>query len=46
MVAEQINKLVWQAINEVDNPEDVLYAEFSSDNRQTVNRCDSKSHNI
>lgn len=37
----QINKLVWQAINEFDNPEDVLYAEFSSDNRQTVNRCDS-----
>lgn len=37
----QLSKLVWQAINEVDNPEEVLYAEYSSDNRQNVNRCDS-----
>lgn len=37
----QLSKLVWQAINEVDNPEEVLYAEYSSDNRQTVKRCES-----
>jgi len=37
----QISKLVWEAILQIENPEKVLYAEYSCDNRGTVNRCDS-----
>lgn len=37
----QINKLIWNAIIELDNPENVLYAEYSCDNRTVVNKIDS-----
>lgn len=37
----QLNKLVWAAIVANDNHENVLSAEYSVDNRKTVNRCDS-----
>lgn len=37
----QLSKLVWDVIVTFGDPESVLYAEYSVDNRTIVNRCDS-----
>lgn len=37
----QLNRLVWSALLEANDNEDVLKAEYSVDNRAIVNQCDS-----
>lgn len=37
----QLSRLIWSAILEVEEPSETLYAEYSVDNRKTVNRDDS-----
>lgn len=37
----QLNKLIWDALLSCKNPGEVIYAEYSVDKQQVVNRCES-----